>query len=152
MGALSYGERNALQLYSQVDEDKYRDPFDADYDPSEVSSMEHARDDLSFRTAVPPEIPVTAISVSEARKRLAEARAIIARKKPLLVDDGRRALASITCWKDIPQLYRKVLARVAGLSADVVEKMDRDLTETEKAMLRSAASDMRGYLESLARL
>jgi len=152
MGAQSFGERNALRLCRQVDEDQYRDPFDADYDPAEVTIMEHARDDLSFRAAVPPEIPVAGISISEARKRLAEARAIIARKKPLPVDDGRRAFASITCWKDIPQLYRRVLARVAGLSADVVEKMDRDLTETEKAMLRSAASDMRGYLESLARL
>jgi hypothetical protein len=65
---------------------------------------------------------------------------------------ARKSFSSITCWKDTPQLYRKVMARVAGLSADVVEKIDRDLTETEKAMLRAAASDLRGYVDSLVRL
>ncbi|GGI16919.1 hypothetical protein [Oxalicibacterium faecigallinarum] len=71
---------------------------------------------------------------------------------PVAARSVRRDLVSLTCWKDTPQLYRKMIARVAGLSGDVVEKRDRDLTETEKAMLRSAIADMRQCFQGLVSL
>ncbi|MGZ5819588.1 MAG: hypothetical protein ACXWJD_12685 [Burkholderiaceae bacterium] len=46
------------------------------------------------------------------------------------------------CWHDVPELYRNLIARAAGLSPKVVKKVDRDLTEQEKVMLRSAARDL----------
>lgn len=70
---------------------------------------------------------------------------------PVVATPARRPV-NLTCWKDTPQLYRRMLATAAGLSADVVNKIDRDLTETEKVMLRSAATDLRDHLNGLVSL
>lgn len=63
-----------------------------------------------------------------------------------------RRPVNITCWKDTPQLYRRMVVAAAGLSADVANKIDRDLSETEKVMLRSAIADMRLVMQGLVSL
>lgn len=45
-------------------------------------------------------------------------------------------------WRATPELYRRIIVRCAGLPADVVGKIDRDLTESEKALLRAAIRDL----------
>ncbi len=55
-------------------------------------------------------------------------------------------------WVAMPHLYRRMVVAAAGLPADVVDRKDRELTEREKVMMRSAISDMRTWLESVAAL
>ena len=50
------------------------------------------------------------------------------------------------------ELYKKHLAKLAGLSLEVVKKNDRDLLENEKALLRAAIADLRGCLNGIASL
>jgi hypothetical protein len=148
MGSHSYRERHALQLHRQINEDRYRDPFDADYDPGDVPAEVVARDDVSYRPAVPPELPQ--IDVETARQRVKSLLAVC--RKPAPRSRAVEALKSITCWKDTPELYRRMVVAASGLSADVVAKKDRDLTEQEKVMLRSAISDLRLVLSGLVAL
>jgi hypothetical protein len=56
------------------------------------------------------------------------------------------------CWRETPEPFRKLLARSAGLSLDVVSKFDRDLTETEKTMIRSAAARLKERADALVAL
>nr|GFD60135.1 hypothetical protein [Tanacetum cinerariifolium] len=42
-------------------------------------------------------------------------------------------------WRDTSYEYRRMLAVMATLSPSVADKIDRDLSETEKTMLRAAA-------------
>ena len=126
------------------------DPFDADYDRTEVSFSIVDQNHESFRPAVIPTVPV--INVEQARCKLAQAKALIKCEKPAIKDDSRKQLIGITCWHNTPELYRRMVTHAAGLERSVVEKLDRDLTESEKVMLRSAISEMRQYLESLVRL
>lgn len=151
MGAHSFRERHALQLHRQINEDAERDPFDADYDPAEVPRVVPVRDDLSFRFARLSGLPT--IDPVEARKKMAEVKKLI-RCQPKAEPDvaARQTLAAIRCWHDTPELYRRMVARAAGLPGDVVGKIDRDLSEREKELIRSAVRDMRGYFDSLVRL
>lgn len=54
-----------------------------------------------------------------------------------------RPLVNLTCWRDTPQLYRRMVVAAAGLPPEVVNKIDRDLSESEKVRMRAAISDMR---------
>lgn len=65
---------------------------------------------------------------------------------------ARKSFAALCCWHDTPELYRRMVAHAAGLPREVADKIDRDLTEREKELIRSAVRDMRGYFESLVRL
>ncbi len=62
------------------------------------------------------------------------------------------AAANRTAWADMPQLYRRMVVAAAGLPDDVVGRRDRELTEREKVMMRSAICDMRTWLSSVAAL
>lgn len=148
MGSLPYRERRALQLHRQINEDRYHDPFDADYDQGEVPLAVVPRDDLSFRPAVVPE--TTKIDVESARQQLARVLAVC--RRPAARPHAQNAFKSFSSWHDTPELYRRMVAHAAGLGRDVVDKVDRDLTEQEKAMLRIAAADMRTVLSSLVAL
>jgi hypothetical protein len=55
-------------------------------------------------------------------------------------------------WVDMPHLYRRMVVAAAGLPAELVDRRDRELTEREKVMMRSAISDMRTWLGSVAAL
>jgi hypothetical protein len=78
-------------------------------------------------------------------------KAILPPKNPPPKGGSRRPATAIPpSWGDVPELYRKMIVRAAGLGADVVVKRDRDLSETEKVMIRAAVADMRSSLNSLA--
>jgi hypothetical protein len=64
----------------------------------------------------------------------------------------KRAPQFLTCWRDTPQSLRELVASVAGLSFDITRKMDRDLTEVEKAKLRQAVGKIRDRVNSLVAL
>jgi hypothetical protein len=65
----------------------------------------------------------------------------------------RRAAEVVrAAWHDMPKLYRRMVVAAAGLPAEVVDIRDRELTEHHKVMMRSAISDMRTWLESVAAL
>lgn len=53
------------------------------------------------------------------------------------------------CWRETPEPFRKLVARSAGLPLDVADKFDRDLTETEKAMIRAAAGRLKERADAL---
>lgn len=152
MGASSYRERHALQLHQRINAEIERDPFDQDYDPSEVPSKPVDRDSETFRPARPPKTDGAA-PADVARRWLQLAKQSIKAQEPARnADDGRAALQHIRCWHDTPELYRKHIARMAGLDADVVGKLDRDLTEREKALLRAAIRDFLTFCNALVNL
>lgn len=106
------------------------------------------RQDISHRAAVLPLLPVS--NKQAAKFHIDEIMRIL--KKPSEQrknNEDREALKGISCWKDTPERYRKHIARLAGLSLDVAAKMDRDLSESEKSMIRSAARDMNGVTNRL---
>lgn len=150
---LSYKERHALQIHAKINADIERevDPFDQDYDPTEVPAKPVDRNSETFLPARPPVVDCN-VPRDEARRRLAAAKAMIKNAPPVVHDDGREQFKNITCWHNTPELYRVMVARCAGLGPDVVGKMDRDLSEREKALLRSAVRDLRDYLNSLVNL
>lgn len=61
-------------------------------------------------------------------------------------------LANLFCWRDTPELYRKLICRAAGVPLEVADKRDRDLSEREKVMLRAAVRDLREYCAGLGAL
>jgi hypothetical protein len=147
----SYLERHALQIHKAINEDMQRDPFDADYCPTEALAPVIDRADLSHRPAVVPTLPT--LNRDTARAHLAAVKAMLAKPAKQVQDiAAREALRGITCWRDTPEIFRKHIARLAGLNLDVAAKMDRDLSETEKAMLRSAARDMQRVTAGLVAL
>ena len=58
--------------------------------------------------------------------------------KPLKTAPKR--VSNPRCWSDTPIPFKKLVARSAGLELTVCEKFDRDLSESEKAAIRQAAS------------
>lgn len=52
-------------------------------------------------------------------------------------------------WRNAPEAFRRLVARAAGLSLDVVAKVDRELTESEKAAIRAAAARLKERAEGL---
>lgn len=152
MGATTYRERHALQLHKAINEDAERDPFDADYDPTEVPAAPVNRWHESFGMATPAVLPCTRTETG--LRSLAQVRAMVAqfREKQAGTAQERRALAASCCWHDTPELYRVMIARAAGLGPEVVGKLDRDLSEREKAFLRAAVRDLRARLDGLGAL
>ena len=47
------------------------------------------------------------------------------------------------CWRETPAPLRELAAWVAGLPLEVTQKIDRELSEAEKAKLRAAAGKIR---------
>jgi hypothetical protein len=138
---ISYIEKRVLQIHKSINQDMQQDPFDADYCQTEAPDTVVDRQDISHRPAVVPELPT--MNRDTAKAYLAEVKAMLIKpKKQIQNITAREALHGITCWRDTPEIFRKHIARLAGLNLDVAAKMDRDLSETEKAMLRSAARDM----------
>ncbi len=52
-------------------------------------------------------------------------------------------------WSNTPEAFRRLVARAALLPADVVDKLDRDLSEPEKAAIREAARRLRERADAL---
>jgi hypothetical protein len=149
MGAASFIERRALQLHRSINADLQADPFDQDYCPAEVPATVV---DLWHESQRPAKLPVVPAATDTGRQALAKIRALCPSKITSRDDCGRVALRNSVCWHDTPELYRKHLARLAGLPLDVAAKLDRDLTESEKSLLRAAARDFRDFTSAVASL
>lgn len=148
---LSYKERHAIDIHRQINADAVADPFDQDYCPTEVRPAVVDVNHPSFRTcAVSP----LGHKTDFGQQQLAQALALAAPRKRATAGDaaGRRQYAGLTCWRDTPELFRRVIVRLADLPAEVASKFDKDLTETEKAMLRAAIRDVRQVTAALAAL
>ena len=103
----------------------------------------------SMRAAKPPVLP-SAGKTEVGRRALAALRACTAAdgKAPA----RRQPAAPAPSWAALPELYRRMIGRAAGADIAVLDKLDRDLDEREKAMLRSAIADMRAWLDTVAAL
>ncbi|MES2027370.1 MAG: hypothetical protein V4448_17625 [Pseudomonadota bacterium] len=124
-----------------------------DFDAGDHCSTEVIKKPLnvwhpSFKGGQLPPLPSGKTSVGV--EYLAQIKAQSAKTNPVKRDLRRPVM--LTCWKDTPQLYRRMVVAAAGLSADVVNKIDRDLSETEKVMIRAAVTDLRDHLNMLVSL
>ena len=102
---------------------------------------------------MPAAMPAPAPATEAGRRALAALRAQCRGEAPVktkICTDG--VVVERAPWVEMPHLYRRMVVAAAGLPADLVEKRDRDLTEREKVMMRSAIADMRAWLESVAAL
>lgn len=130
-----------------------RDPGEihqGDNDPSEVVTVKptvwHPSHSASFNIA-----PVGAESNPEtARACIAAARAALATNAA--ISKASRQVEPAISWLDLPELHRRMIARNAGLTAEVVVKRDTDLSEEEKARLRAAARDLAASAAKAVRL
>lgn len=66
-------------------------------------------------------------------------------------DASRKAFAGVSCWADAPLLHRKCLVRLAGLDQFVVHKSDKELSESEKALLRATAKNLIASISEIER-
>lgn len=55
--------------------------------------------------------------------------------------DKQRNIGS-TSWSDTPVKHRRIIAHLACLPSDISNRLDRELTESEKTLLRAAARDL----------
>lgn len=101
----------------------------------------------SMKPASVPELPKGITEVGQ--RALAALRACTAANP---APPRRAAVVAGPAWRDMPHLYRRMVVAAAGVGADVVDKIDRDLTEREKIMMRSAIGDMREWLATVAAL
>lgn len=63
---------------------------------------------------------------------------------------NRAQFIGLTSWRDTSYEYRRMLAVMASLPPSVADKTDRDLSETEKTMLRAAAKRVSEGISGLA--
>lgn len=129
-----------------------RDPGDidfgdsdrGDYDPTEVSNVVSNAWHPSFLSAKPEALPrKTPIGCAA----LSAAKSLITPREAAKKAQG--TARSCRGWRDTPEAFRRLIARSAGLPLDVVAKLDRDLTETEKAMIRNAAARLKERADAL---
>jgi hypothetical protein len=135
--------KNAADVF---DDDRDVDPFDADYDPTEVKPAALDRDDISFRPGQPAVLPPPH---PETRERCRQALAILAATQRRAAPPVGTARKPSSSWHAVPEAFRKLVARAAGLPAEVVGKLDRELTEQEKAKIRAAAHRLHDRAEEL---
>ena len=112
-----------------------RDP--GDYDATEVNQQPL---DAWHPSHVPFSKPSPVCAPTETgRTALQSIRQIIpTSSKPLKTHSER--VSNPRCWSDTPAPFKKLVARSAGLDSAVCDKYDRDLSESEKAAIRQAAS------------
>lgn len=120
-----------------------------DYDSTEVISKPV---NVWHNSFLPAKKQVALTRATEQGKRESERALQAARDMCAKAKSTSRKPVMLTCWKDTPQLYRRMVVAAAGLSADVANKIDRDLSETEKVMIRSAVTDMRNHMNMLVSL
>lgn len=97
----------------------------------------------------PPPAPVTQSGRAMAKAALEQARAMTS--KTARATEDRKGVTALTSWRDTPYDSRRVVAMLAGLPPSVADKTDRQLSETEKAMLRSAARRLSDGITGLAK-
>lgn len=68
-------------------------------------------------------------------------------RKPVTVTETRTP--KFFSWTNTPEAFRRLVAKAAVLPEAVVHKLDRDLTELEKAAIREAARRLRERADQL---
>lgn len=68
-------------------------------------------------------------------------------RKPVTVTE--RKFPKFDSWSATPEAFRRMVARAALLSPEVADKLDRDLTEQEKAAIREAARRLKERADAL---
>jgi hypothetical protein len=123
-----------------------RDPFDDDSDPTEVQRPAVNLWHESQRPAAPPHFdePPT----DKGREALRHALSICSTVKPAPAAQPSRK----SSWYATPIGLRRLLAKAARLDVAVAEKMDIQLTESEKAALRGAALRLKLVVEPLTEI
>lgn len=101
------------------------------------------------RSHLPAEIPVYPPMADRVtgKQYLEQIRETL-KKTPVTVT-GLRKAKNPHSWHDTPEPFRKLVSRAAGLPLDVVAKLDRDLSEAEKAAIRDAARRLKERADSL---
>lgn len=56
------------------------------------------------------------------------------------------------CWRETPEIIRKMVVHLAGLDRSVIEKIDRELSEEEKSKIRYASKYMSKEISALVAL
>lgn len=69
-------------------------------------------------------------------------------KNPVTVT-GLRQAKNLSSWHSTPEPFRKLVARAAGLPVDVSDKLDKDLSESEKTAIRDAARRLKERADTL---
>ncbi|SFU99545.1 hypothetical protein [Pseudoduganella namucuonensis] len=125
--------------------------IDADRDLGDFCPTEarYIVPDVYHPSHAPAELPAPAPKTEAGLRALAALRASVCVERR---EAERRAAAPAASWSALPELYRRMLVRAAGLPPEVVTAANRDLTERDKVMLRSAVSDMRAWLATLVTL
>ncbi|WP_151446748.1 hypothetical protein [Lacisediminimonas profundi] len=134
-------------LKQRISEMHDRDPGElhqGDADPSDVSTLPARTWHPSWLDAKPPEIPEITCR-DHGRSVLAKTLEEM-RKPPVRIG---RIPKNLNCWHDTPEPFRKLICRAASLDIAVISKLDRDLTELEKAAIRGAAQRLRDRAEAL---
>jgi hypothetical protein len=97
----------------------------------------------SYAPAAPAPLP----DFSESnRERVKAVLSICRRQGP---KTARQDVKPARSWSETPEPFKRLVARAAGLSQDVVGKVDRDLSETEKALIRLAAARLKERADAL---
>lgn len=69
-------------------------------------------------------------------------------KNPVTVT-GLRQAKNPHSWHSTPEPFRKLVTRAAGLPLDVSDKLDKDLSESEKTAIRDAARRLKERADTL---
>jgi hypothetical protein len=127
-----------------------------DRDPGEVNEGDECPTEVRrdvprvwHNSQAPAVMPAASVGPCESGR--AELARIKAMAGPVPKREGR-APVHVPSWRDTPELFRRMVAHAAGLDRDVVAKLDRDLSEAEKAKLRQAARELRDASAALVAL
>lgn len=124
-----------------------------DDDGHPVTVMDQWHQSFEMAKLPPPPSAATEYGRNCAAEVLARARAI-STSVPKTFGIGaaeRRKLEANMSWRDTPRGHRMILARMAGLTPEIVDELDRNLSESEKAHLRAAAAELRDSFAALTR-
>lgn len=105
---------------------------------------------VDLGTMPAPAAPATDTGRQLAKMAVAAARASCAPARTAATDPAREKLAGLTCWRETSPEHRRVLVMLANLPRETTDKSDRDLTESEKVLLRAAARRLAEGISGLA--
>jgi hypothetical protein len=113
------------------------------YDPTEVQVLVRDIWHESHKQVIQPD--------AAPKSGAAAAYLVSLREMTKRPENVARQPQNLLCWKHTPELHKKMIVTAAGLDASVVKKNDRELSETEKTLIRTAASDLRDFAGEVVR-
>lgn len=117
-----------------------------DYDSTEVSQAFNDVWHPSHSQVCLVDLPK---ATETGRKQCKAVLAILPRKAP---NTASRPFFRTGCWSDTPEGIKRLIVKSAGLEAAVAAKLDRDLTETEKARIRETARRLIRFADQVCAL